>query len=312
MHLITEYVRASSFPEALKQELAGDAVLHQHAMYLHLPAWLAPLFAPVTPAQIEQLTFSSYFYFRFLLAIDGILDAPPICSDATGQGAQRFLVYCDLFEKSIRGLGDLFPLHDPFWLALDECKQQYAGANLRERTLATSHGPFSLETFEQLAADKSAMCNAIVYALSRLGGIVVPVAALISCLKHVHIALQCMDDVQDFRTDWEQGQYTYAHALVESYLVAELIDVRKLDGSAVHRYLYTSGTAQTLLALGQDHFARAIALAQPLGLVPFSALLAHQLARCAFYRVDIDRQLSLARSLVSLARSAPAAGVLAA
>jgi hypothetical protein len=301
MHAIKNFIHAHPLPEEIKQELVGEGILKQHEMYLQLPYWLAPIFGAVTPAQVEQLGISSYLYFRFLLAIDGLMDTPAgsVAADTTGRGTQHLLVYCDLFEKSVRGLGYLFPLNDPFWSAFERCKQQYAGANAQEKRLSRSHSDFSRETFEQLAADKSAVCNAIVYALSSLGGTDAPVAQLIKCLRHVHIALQCVDDVEDFRTDWEQGQYTYAHALVETYLLQEHTDQSQLDGLAVHPYLFTSGTAGVLLSLGEQHFGFAIAIAHELGLTDLAWILDFHSSRCAFHRSDIEQKVAQARAQVA-------------
>jgi putative peptide zinc metalloprotease protein len=300
MRAIIDYVSALPCPEELKKELTGKGVLEQHELYLQLPYWLAPLFGPVTPAQVEQLGFSSYFYFRFLVAIDGLLDAPAPQA-AGGHAVHRLLVYCDLFEQSVRGLGALFPQQDPFWAALDRCKQQYAGANIQEKKLSRAPGPFSKEMFEQLAADKSAVCNAIVYALSSLGGTTAPVAPLVNCLRHLHVALQCVDDVEDFNTDWQQGQYTYAHALVKSFLEREGIDVSPNDGEALHRYFYTSGTAGDLLQLAQEHFAQAIEISQQLGLTDLANILEYHNSRCAFHRADYAQKVARAQERASAA-----------
>lgn len=296
MRVITDYVRATSLPETLKEELAGSVVMQQHALYVHLPTWLAPLFPEVSAAQIEKLSLSSYFYFRFLLVIDNVLDAPAPAPDAAPHLATvRLLTYCDLFERSVRGLSDLFATSDPFWAQLDACKKQYAGSNQHEKKLSAARAAFSLEAFEALAADKSAVCNAVVYALASLGGTTAPVQDLLDCLKHVHVALQCMDDVEDFRTDWELGQYTYAHAQVEAYLAGEGLDPRVMTPAQVHPFLYTSGTADALFALGQQHFTRAIGLAKSLGLQELNELLVHHVLRCGVYRTDIAAKLEKAR-----------------
>ena len=289
MRAITDFVRATSLPEALKEELAGSVIMQQHALYVHLPTWLAPLFGNVSAAQVEELSVSSYFYFRFLLVIDHVLDAP--APAAPQLATVRLLTYCEFFERSVRGLSALFPAGDPFWTQLDACKMEYAGSNQHEKQLNAQRGSFSLEAFEALAAGKSAVCNAIVYALSSLGGTTDPVKALLDCLHHTHVALQCMDDVEDFRTDWEQSQYTYAHAQVEAYLMAEGLDPQALTPGQVHPYLYISGTADALYALGQEHFKRAIGLAKELGLKELTDLLVHHVLRCGFYRNDIAAKI---------------------
>jgi hypothetical protein len=297
MRAITDFVRASALPEALKEELAGDYMMKQHALYVQLPTWLAPLFGPqVRPAQVEQLSFSAYYYFRFLLVMDHVLDAAPTGAvAATPAATRRLLTYCDLYERSVRGLAALFGPEEPFWGQLDACKAQYAAAILQEKERSATRGPFSLEAFEALAADKSVLCNFIVYALSGLGGTSAPVESLLACLRHLHIAMQCMDDVEDFRTDWEQSQYTYAHAQVEAYLAGEGLDARALRADQVHPYLYTSGTADALLSLGQQHLARALGVARSFQLDGLEARLAHLLGRCDFYRTDIADKLTRAR-----------------
>lgn len=297
MRAITDYVRASALPTALKEELAGDYIIQQHALYVQLPTWLAPLFGPqVLPAQVEQLSFSAYYYFRFLLVIDHVLDvAPTGGAAASPQATQRLLALCDLYERSVRGLAALFGPNEPFWAQLDGCKAEYEATLLQEKERGVARGPFSLEAFEALAAGKSVLCNFIVYALSGLGGTSTPVEPLLACLRHLHIGMQCMDDVEDFRIDWEQGQYTYAHAQVEAYLAAEGLDPHALRADQVHPYLYTSGTADTLLALGQQHFGQALAVARSLGLDGLEALLAHRAGRCDFYRADIANKLTRAK-----------------
>lgn len=300
MRVITDFVRASSLPEALKEELAGAQIMQQHQLYVKLPTWLAPLFGSgVSPAQVEQLGFSSYFYFRFLLAIDHVLDTAPTAASDPQLATVRLLTYCDLFEQSVRGLSTLFGPGDPFWAQLDACKKHYAASNLHEKNFSVARGSFSLEAFESLAQGKSAVCNAVVYALSSLGGVTEPVEPLLDCLKHLHVALQCMDDVDDFRTDWEQGQYTYAHAQVENYLESQGMDPQCFTGAQAHPYLYTSGTADALYAMAQEHFRRAITLVNPFPLADLQALLAHYVTRCVFYRDDIEAKLTRARDQVA-------------
>lgn len=294
MHAIKQFVLSTSLSDSMKEELVGDKVMQRHALYLQLPTWLAPLFKEVNPEQVEQLGFGSYFYFRFLLVIDSVLDAAPAADTTTAPAGatERLLTYTHFFEQSVRTLATLFPQKDPFWGLLDYCKQQYAESNVKEKVLSAERGTFTLEMFEGLAADKSAVCNAIVYALSRLGGDTQPVEALLGCLKHLHIGLQCMDDEEDFRQDWEQHQYTYAHALLEEYLTGEGIDPRSLDVQSMHSYFYSSGTADKVFALGQEHFAKAIAHASALGLSELTARLEYLSSRCDFYRADIVAKLA--------------------
>lgn len=317
MRAITDFVGSLNLPDALAQELAGAPILAQHALYVQLPAWLAPVFGlPRDAASVEQLGVSSYFYFRFLLVLDNLLDtAPPSSAGATAQNgaspvaphlaARRLLTYCNLFEHAVRGLSGLFPAADPFWAELDACKKQYAASVLEEKARNAARGPFPLTRFVALAAGKSAVCNAIVHALSRLGSDGWAAGTpLLACLADLHVALQCMDDVEDFVRDAEQGQYTYAHALVEAYLRRNGVDATGLSPEQLHPYLYTSGTAVGLYALAQEQFTRALVLIRPFPLEELSDYLHHLSGRCAHYSADIEAGLARGRERVRRAEEA--------
>lgn len=298
MCAIRDYVFSTSLPAALKEELAGEYVMSQNAFYVELPGWLTPVFGgAVRAAQVEQLRFNSYFYFRFILAMDRVLDATPGTLDGGAvRATERMLTYCDLYERSVRGLTEMFPAADPFWSDLATCKKQYAASNVAEKRRNKERGTFTLEAFEALSADKSAVCNAVVYALARLGGTSEHVETLLACLGHIHVALQCMDDVEDFRDDWEQGQYTYAHAQVEAYLASQGLDASALTSQQVHPYLYVSGTADALYALGQEHLRQAIALTAPFHLDGLKEFMVHRIGRFGHYRENAAANLARARA----------------
>lgn len=311
---IQRFINATALPAALKEELAGDQILGHHALHLNLPAWLAPVFGGVVPEKLEALALSSYLYFRFMLVVDSLIDG----LNAGGAGAQlrpaagpvdpaeRLLTYCHLFEHSVRGLATLFPAGDPFWADLDSCKRQFAASDQLEKALSAAHSGFTQAVFEQLAADKAAVCNAVVYALSRLSRNPAPVAALLRCLHHLHVALQCMDDVADFVPDWQLGQYTYAHALVEQYLLSLPLDVSALDAAQVRPFLYTSGVATQLYELAEQHFDAALVISRSFGLDSLTGLLEQHKERSVLNRADITRALAQAQARVPAASVAVA------
>ena len=116
MLAIQNFVKALRLPPALQNELAGEHVLRQFTLHLHLPTWLAPAFRPISEAKVEALSVNSYLYFRFMLVVDHLLDAPAAGPQAPVQQAaagQRLLTYCALFEESIRGLAALFAAQTP-------------------------------------------------------------------------------------------------------------------------------------------------------------------------------------------------------
>src|SRR6476661_1346598 len=281
---IRQRILALPLDGALTVELADSSLLQQHSLYLQLPEWLAPLFTGISSNQLAELRLYSYLYFRFLLKVDGLLDAP---DGATTGPAKQMLGALSLHELSVRGLTNLFPGADPFWEAFAACKQEYVAANMREKKFAEQPESFTEAGYEAMAAGKSAVCYALVPALASLGRVASSPGALCRCLQHLHIGMQYHDDLEDFRQDWEQGQYTYARFLLEkhsSYTASS--DVRKL-----HQQLYTSGVAQQLLRSGCRHYELALTLAQELGLPELAQHIRRQVEASEAHQHDIAELL---------------------
>ena len=285
MRQIKDFIASLQMRPELRQELAANHQLQKHAFYLQLAYRLAPAFPPAAPEVLDQLTGNSYLYFRFLLGIDALLDED---NNQHSHLPQHLFSSLTLHEQAVRGLAHLFPTGDDFWVAFEECKQEYMTANLHEKQLATQRLSFSVDIFNQIAAGKSAVCYAMAHALASLTRESRPVAAIGQCLRQLHIGAQYLDDVQDFRQDWEGGQFTLAHFLVEEYLRARGIAPASLPAKQVHQYFYTSGIAQHLLQQGQAHYGRSLAGARELGLTELAEFLHEEAGRCRSYQQEID------------------------
>ncbi|GAB3841004.1 hypothetical protein [Hymenobacter jeollabukensis] len=262
MQAVQDYVDSLPISETLKQELVSPPYLHAYRLYLNLPRYLAPVFPAVSEAQLDRLTIFSYLYFRFVVAVDDVLDAP-LSSDA---GSERLLQYLGLYETTVLGLSELLPAGGEFWQAFYVCKKQYIAANLREKHISRQREAFTEESFEELANGKSAVVYALVHALAVLAGDQQPVEDLINCLRGIHVGSQYLDDVEDFRQDARNGQFTYAHHLVDVFIDNHGLEARVAGEEYRFRYLYTSGTAGKLMQKGRAHYQASLAIAQRLGL----------------------------------------------
>jgi hypothetical protein len=285
MEFIKTFIESLDLNRQLKDELANQHLLQQHTLYLQLARFLAPAFPIIDSSILDALSGHSYLYFRFLIGLDGLLDKQ---GGSTSQTTQRLFAYISLHEQAVRGLAQLFPAGDDFWDSFATCKQEYASANLLEKQ-ASAHGKaYTQESFERIAAGKSAVCYTMVYALRSLGKDAGPVSELRQCLEHLHVGMQYLDDVEDFKQDWEQGQLTYTHSLLVEYLSARGLVATELEVQQLHRHLYTSGVAQHLLELGSGHYRRSVDIANALGLKDFADYLKGQLRKCTSYQQDIE------------------------
>jgi len=285
MERIKKFIESLDLDRQLKDELINQQLLQQHTLYLQLAQFLAPAFPIISFDNVDTLRGYSYLYFRFLLGLDGFLDTQ---GEGSEQSAQRLLTSISLHEQAVRGLAQLFPTGDNFWDSFAACKQEYAMANLLEKQVSARRTAYTQKSFEQMAAGKSAVCYAMIYALHSLGRGAGPICEMRQCLQHLHIGMQYLDDIEDFKQDWQQGQFTYTHSLLEEHLLDRGVIAANIELHELHQHLYTSGVAQQLLQLASDHYRCSVAIAHALGLAEFEDYLQLQLRKCTAYQQDVE------------------------
>nr|GFB62450.1 hypothetical protein [Tanacetum cinerariifolium] len=271
----------------IKELLVVESVLEKHAFYLQLPYFLSPLFPAIAEKKFNDLVGYSYLYFRFTLEVDRLLDEQVTSSSYL----TRLFTCLSIHEQAIQGLTQLFPVGNGFWAAFELCKDEYASTNMREKQMSVTRAGFSEKVYEEIASGKSAICYAIVHAMSNLSNSAEAVDKIYACLKHLHIAMQYLDDIQDFKQDWHQHQYTYTHFLVESYLQDHAIDASQLSVVELYQHCYTSGIAQLLLSKCHQHFIYSLDIASSLGLTALANHIQLQLDGCQIYQQEISQLL---------------------
>ncbi|WP_139926287.1 hypothetical protein [Hymenobacter sp. DG01] len=292
---LQHYISQLAISDRFKQQLSAEPTLKAYVFYVELPQYLAPLFPRVSETQLRDLTIYSYLYFSFIVTVDKLVDEPT--AGGISHQTRRLFDVLSLQETAVQGLTTLFPVGTPFWAQFHQCKQRYTAANLEEKKYAELRPALTVQQFEHLAAGKSAICFAMVHALSNLGQDTTHVEALLECLASIHIGSQYFDDVEDFAQDWEQKQYTYAHAQVAAYLTNLGIDPEAIPVNLQHRYLYTSGLAYDLMEQGKKHYQHSLELAQRLGLDQLATYLEPQIA-------TYTAQMSRVQQVVARARKA--------
>lgn len=179
--------------------LVQESTQQKHIFYLNLIDYVAPLFNKISEQLKEQVSFAGYLYFRFLLEFDAFLDSS--MKESKTDQAQKLSYIIAVHEIAIQELALLFQTHSPFWPKFNNYKNEYAKAVLTEKLFAKSGQAYSEDSFEQLAAGKSAVCYAAILALVTLNGSTPFDNQLERCLRHIHIAFQYLDDFDDFEVD---------------------------------------------------------------------------------------------------------------
>lgn len=255
----------------------------EHKFYIQLIEWLSPLFPSVSSEKIQTLSESAYLYFRFLLSFDEFVDVK-----ANQDKINKFLALKQGFsdyELSIRKLATLF-VEDDFWVKFEELRSIYFNTALLEKRISQGQSNIDIELFEKIAKGKSVICLNSVYGLQFLSENYDFENDLIACIEEIHIALQYIDDIEDFKKDIHENQWTYPQFLLQEYLKSHQISIE--DAAIKHKYLYLSNIASDSFYKAIFHFKNASKITKYLGLIDLEDYLNAQINFVNFHLNEIE------------------------
>ncbi len=279
-----DYIESSTLPSSVKAVYKIDkSIKEKHTFYLNLISFLSPLYPKIKAEDIEIVSSGAYLYFRFLLDLDKLLDEKNEVSAL--QLFRRASITFEVYEESLKTLSAVFDIQSPFWERFRYFKTEYANAVFSEKQFSKGQLSFTEESFEEIAAGKSAICYASISALSTLNGAIDCEAKLEKCLRHIHIAFQYLDDIEDFKKDVEQDQWSYPQYLVSRYLEGKSKIIS--DSTLAYKYLFVSGIANSMLDKAILHYQLAIQISCDLGLTNLNEFLQKQLSFVDFFKKEI-------------------------
>ncbi|GAA4786297.1 hypothetical protein GCM10023231_12790 [Olivibacter ginsenosidimutans] len=278
MKQFNAYVNLLPIDQSDKETLTAPELYQEHAFYLNLISFLTENSDITIPQHsLDNLSFASYLYFRALLAFDHSLDS----RDTPGAKRVNLAVFFAFFERSAAELGRLYNDHHPFWKHLASCKQRYFNAIFLEKQWSAQKPTLSEDLFEKIAVGKSAVCDALVYALNGLAPVPFPHSIQwLECLHRLHMAFQYLDDLDDFKKDVAEGQWTYIQSLVAEALKAQGHSPQSISTAAQYRYLFLSGIAENHLRKAIQHLQIAKAIAEKAQLRQLMAFIDTKEERC--------------------------------
>jgi hypothetical protein len=279
MSFYHNYIGTLPIPNSEKEVLLDAKILSEHHLYLNLIHYLSPAFPQVSAAQVETLSLSSYLYFRFLISFDQLIDSSRYSLSEMRMGFE-------FYEKAMRGLAGLYPDDSPFWGLFSSLKTTYFTSIISEKKGSLRKSEMTPELFQEIAIGKSAMSFAAVDSLACLAGSYLMRDELIDSIRQLHIGLQYMDDIDDFKVDFKEGQWTFPMYLTQNYLKENGIITQ--DPTLLHTYLYVSGIAQKNLGLAIEHFEKSARIASSAGLLSFVSFLEKQIRSCQSHLQEVE------------------------
>ena len=224
---------------------ANEEIIRKHSIYLCLPKMLSEI-SNFTAADslVREFSVAYYFHLNAVIFFDRIID------DAAVKYASDFL---HNLHGAIRGYAHIFKPDEDFWRLLFRLTNETSCALVAEN----ERPQYAIKNYEEFALVAEQRCALACLASSLLirGGVPVSdVNKLQHSIRHLHIALQWLDDINDFQFDIIEAKKTPLTILYKEWAAGLAIDVHKLNSSKHVALCYSSGlweffTEKTLMEL---------------------------------------------------------------
>ncbi|EKE83435.1 hypothetical protein [Idiomarina xiamenensis] len=225
-------------------------VFNKHKFYIQLTESLSPAFSDkISQQELLNISEISYFFLRALLAFDTIID------DGVTSNLKLGVFN---YETALTKLQANYPNDDKLWNALKEIKKKYYKATELEKRFYLEERSLDLDEFVYIAEGKSIFVILIPLMLGQSSGNPNNVEKLQKSLLNFHVGLQVLDDIEDFITDIDKSQITYANSSTKKYLSNLGIDSDSLNGKMLYKYFFASGLALEHLDLAERHFTESL------------------------------------------------------
>jgi hypothetical protein len=178
----------------------------------------------------------------------------------------------------------------PFWEYFYDCYFE-TWKNVREEKLFHSHriGTYSMTRFCTVAKGKTAILKPFSVALAFLSKRTEEVNRLSTSLDQHHIALKLIDDLEDWRQDFQRSNFTFllTRLIQKTGLTEEIFCGSSVPTEHVGRLLYTTGLMEHQLRLAEVFFEKASATVAPLPLPLWKCFNNGFRSRCRALRYDL-------------------------
>lgn len=201
-------------------------------------------------ASVEQFCY-------FTLEMDKIIDGDYNYEHLFKIGKNTPYYAVKSHQESIKVLANLFPDNHEFWNYLDKNNSQYYHILLKEKYNAIQRPAFTLADFEEYAVGKHTLAYIPIIGLDFIFDPKHDIKRLKDVFTLIFKGIQMNDDVEDFQTDIQNNQWTYARSRAEEFIKENnLCNDANLDRFE-ERVLYVSGIAEELIRYSKNCFMQA-------------------------------------------------------
>jgi hypothetical protein len=271
-----EYVAAAARVEQLYArecvQITGDLSITLNplpvGLYHCLPWLFSDVFPEVTDEDCCVVAVAGLLYFGHMLTLDRALDGD------REPDMNELLAAAFMHERALTLLFPLLPQDTPAWEGLARYKREYAGSVILEAEHRGQLRQFPVERFARISKGKSAVLKASPWMLACLAGDPQRMRRIEAAMDSFSLALQVEDDLQDWRSDYTAGLYSYVltSAIRAGGLVELVAQGQRPSCEHVGHSLFYSGVASDALSLAIESCEASVAEAKVAGAFRFSQM----------------------------------------
>lgn len=253
-------------------------------LHVYYPLLFHSLYQEIPIETVRELALADRLYTEHLLSYDRLLDQPfPPRTDAL------FLAHVEEMQ-SLKRLYRLFPIGHPFWGFFYDCYDE-TWKSVRQERLFQSHriGAYPLSRFCSLARGKTAVLKPFSLALPFLSNRKEEQDRLSTSLDRHHTALVLVDDLEDWKQDFQRSNFTFllTRLIRKTGLEEEIRSGRCVSAERIGRLLYGTGHMESQLRLAEVFFQKAVQTVETLPLPLWKSFNDGFRHRCRALRYDL-------------------------
>ena len=220
----------------------------EHYFYVDLISNLSPLYSSASANELESFSVICLSLLRGLIGFDKLID---------NNEYAKFKLGLVNYEIAIKLTTEVFPCNHKFWRDFSEIQACYLGAIDVEKAL-DNQDCFGKNEFELLSQHKSAYVKIAVSLLSHITNDFSYNERLNDSLMSLHVAMQYIDDIKDFKHDIESKQITYLYTQTCQFLTKIDIDSSELNSDVFYKYMILSGLVVEHYQLAIVHLRKSL------------------------------------------------------
>lgn len=241
-----------------------------------------PQFPSVQKSFTERLTYAANLYYYSVLGVDKMID----CRKTTIP-VESLMMSFVLREESLSIIYSLFNPGDIFWNYFNKYYAEYVQAISLESHLRTNNKhQITTEVIEKIYSGKSALAKASIVALAIKEKNIDIISSMEKSVDFFQIAYGFVDDVNDWKHDWENGQFSYL--LKNTFFRNKYLKNTVKDAKIIGKYVFFSGEATHMLSLAIEYYHNAIFAIQEYNCKEWIGFVSKNISICKDLKHDIE------------------------